>query len=99
LRVVRDPSRTPLFQVALNMIETGDEDWQLPGISVRTPEHPIQPSKFDLNLDVRHSDGAYRFDLQYHADRYEAGMMRALLEQLGALLGAVAEDASRGILE
>jgi non-ribosomal peptide synthetase component F len=99
LRVVRDPSRPPVFQVLLNMVESAEEGWQLPGISVEIPEHPMQPSKLDLNIDVRPSGGAFRFDLLYHADRYEASAMRALLDQLCTVLAAVAADPTCGILE
>ena len=99
LRVVRDPTRTPLFQVLLNMIESAEEGWRLPGISVEVPEQPVQPGKVDLGLDVRQAGGVIRFDLLYHADRYDAPAMRALLDQLCALLVAVAADPSRGILQ
>ncbi|MEU9662921.1 amino acid adenylation domain-containing protein [Streptomyces chartreusis] len=98
LRPVRDPSRTPVFQILLNMIESAESEWRLPGISVETPEHPMQPSKFDLNLDVHHSGDSYRFDLLYHAERYEPALMRALLDQLGTVLAAAADDPNRGIL-
>lgn len=98
LRPERDPSRTPVFQVMANMIESADGGLRLSGISTRTPEHPAQPSKFDLNLDIRHDDG-YRFDLQYHAERYDADAMRALLEQLTSVLSAAAGDPELGILD
>ncbi|MGZ2359813.1 amino acid adenylation domain-containing protein [Streptomyces sp. 372A] len=90
LEPVRDPSRTPVFQVMLNMIESADAQWRLPGITVETPAHPAQPSKFDLSLDVHpHADG-YRLDLHYHAERYEAAALTSLLGQLGAVLTAAA---------
>ncbi|MFC0527590.1 amino acid adenylation domain-containing protein [Phytohabitans kaempferiae] len=99
LRAVRDPSRTPLFQVLLNMIEDADDEWRLPGIAVETPDLPPQPSKFDLNLDVHHHGDDYRLDLMYHAERYAEPAMRALLDQLAAVLAAAADDPSRGVLE
>jgi amino acid adenylation domain-containing protein len=99
LRAVRDPSRTPLFQVVLNMIDDVEDEWRLPGITVETPRHPTQPSMFDLALDVRHHANDYRLELLYHAERYAAPVMRALLDQLAAVLAAAADDPSRGILE
>lgn len=99
LRAVRDPSRTPLFQVVLNLIEGAEDGWQLPGIVVETPDHPGQPTKFDLNLDVHHSGDDYRLDLLYHPERYDSSTMRALLDQLAAVLAAAADDPARGILE
>jgi non-ribosomal peptide synthetase component F/NRPS condensation-like uncharacterized protein len=99
LRVVRDPSRTPLFQVLLNMIESAEHGWQLPGISVQMAEQPVQPSKFDLSLDVHQGGGVFGFDLLYHADRYDARAMQAFLDQLREVLVAAAADPGRGILE
>jgi amino acid adenylation domain-containing protein len=99
VQAVRDPARTPLFQVLLNMIESAEDAWQLPGIAVRAAEDPAQPSKFDLNLDVHHNGDNYRLDLSYHAERFAGEAMRALLDQLRALLAAAADDPSRGLLE
>jgi non-ribosomal peptide synthetase component F len=99
LRPVRDPSRTPLFQVALNMVDDVEDEWRLPGIVVETPRRPAQPSMFDLTLDVRRHGNDYRLELLYHAERYEASVMRALLDQIAVVLAAAADDPSRGILE
>jgi amino acid adenylation domain-containing protein len=99
LPVVRDPSRTPLFQTLLSMVDTAEGDWRLPGIAVANAEPPPQPGKVDLNLNVHHGDRALRLELLYHADRYDAAAMGAFLEQIAALLPAVAADPARGILE
>ncbi|MEU4159995.1 amino acid adenylation domain-containing protein [Actinoplanes sp. NPDC026670] len=97
LGVVRDPSRTPVFQVMLNMIEAADRLWRLPGLTARTPEHPPQPGKVDISLDVLHDDGELTFDLSYHAGRYDAATMRALLGQVQAVLRAGAADPGRPV--
>jgi amino acid adenylation domain-containing protein len=99
LRPARDPSRTPLFQVVLNMIEDVEDEWRLRDIVVEKPRHPAQPSMFDLALDVRHIGDDYRLELLYHGERFEASVMRALLDQFAAMLAAAADDPSRGILE
>jgi amino acid adenylation domain-containing protein len=99
LRPVRDPARTPLFQVLLNMIEDADDEWRLPGIVTETPGLPAQPSKFDLNLDVHPHGDCYWLDLLYNAERFESSAMRTLLGQLAAVLAAACEDPSRSVLE
>ena len=98
LRVVRDPSRTPVFQVMLNMIDDADRRWHLPGVATETPAHPPQRGKVDLSLDVHHDDGELTFDLSYYADRYDAETMRALLDQLRSVLLAGAADPGAGML-
>ena len=95
----RDPTRTPLFQVALNMVDIPEESSQIADLVVRGAESPVLPSKIDLMLNVRESPNGVHFDLAFHGDRYDADMMRTLLRQLGTLLSAVATDPSRGILE
>lgn len=98
LRAVRDPSRTPVFQVLLNMIEDADDRLRLPGVTVQAPDLPAQPSKFDLNLDVHRQGDDYRLDLLYHEERYAEPAMRALLDQVVAVLAGAADDPSRPIL-
>jgi non-ribosomal peptide synthetase component F/acyl carrier protein len=99
LRTPRDPTRTPLFQVVLNMLSTGEENSRIDGLSVQDADAPVLPSKFDLMLNVRESRSAVDFELAFHEDRYDAETMRVLLRQFGALLRAVAADPDRSVLE
>ena len=99
LPVVRDPARTPLFQTLVSMIDTAESRFALPGIEIVNVEPPPQPGKVDLNLNVHDGDGGTRLELLYHADRYDAATMRAFLDQIAALLPAVAADPARDILE
>lgn len=96
LRITRDPRRPPLFQVILNAIETPAVD-QISGLTAEPAETPVQPCKVDLALSVREDHGIVHLDLDYNADRHQAAMVRLLLEQVGALLRAGAEDPARGI--
>jgi non-ribosomal peptide synthetase component F/acyl carrier protein len=95
----RDPTRTPLFQVMLNMVSTGEENPRIEGLSVQDAGAAVLPSKFDLMLNVYESPGAVDFELAFHEDRYDAETMRVLLRQFGALLSAVAADPGRSVLE
>lgn len=98
LPVVRDPLRAPLFQVLLSMVDIAGADLRLPGVTVVDTEPPAPPGKVDLNLNVRRDGDAIGLELLYYADRYDAPLARALLDQLIALLVAVAEDPSRDLL-
>jgi len=98
LHVVRDPSRSPLFQVQLSMIDTAESDWRLPGVEVTLCDVPPQPSKSDLNLDVLHHDGSYRLELCYYADRYDSATAQAFVDQLVAVITAAIADPDRGVL-
>jgi hypothetical protein len=98
LPVVRDPLRTPLFQVLLSMVDISEADLQLPGVTVAGAEPPVPPGKVDLNLNVRRDGDAFTLELLYHADRYDAPMMQAFVDQQVELLAAVVADPTRGIL-
>lgn len=98
LRLPRDPTSTPLFQVLLNVVESAEEEWQLPGVTVEQVAAPALPRMFDLTLTALESDGELRLDLGFHSDRYDAALMKLLLGQLRFLLAEVAADPTRGIL-
>jgi non-ribosomal peptide synthetase component F len=98
LHVLRDPSRSTLFQVQLSMIDTAESDWRLPGVEVASCDVPPQPSKSDFNLDVYRDGGSYRLDLSYYADRYDAATAQAFADQLVAVIAAAAADPARRIL-
>jgi amino acid adenylation domain-containing protein len=99
LHVVRDPSRSPLFQVQLSMIDTAEREWRLPGVEVTPCPAPPQPSKSDLNLDVHSDNGGYQLELSYYADRYDAAVAQAFAGQLVAVVTAAVADPGRGILQ
>ncbi|RYZ37358.1 MAG: amino acid adenylation domain-containing protein, partial [Myxococcaceae bacterium] len=52
LGLPRDLSRTPLFQVVLNVLNTPDAKAQLPSLELTPVEVTTGTSKFDLGLDV-----------------------------------------------
>jgi len=98
LQVARDPGRTPLFQVLLNVIDTPQVE-QISGLSVSAMDAPAQPSKVDLTLTARESRGALRLEYEFNARRYQPAMMRHLVEQVGGLLRAALRDATRPVLD
>ncbi|WP_328624075.1 condensation domain-containing protein [Streptomyces sp. NBC_00353] len=85
LPATRVPSRTPLFQVILNGVDT-PEVHPLAGTTGELLDTPARPSKFELTLSAREWDGVLRFDLEFDANRYERVMIEQLLEQLMAIL-------------
>ncbi|WP_405943440.1 condensation domain-containing protein [Streptomyces sp. NBC_00932] len=85
LPATRVPSRTPLFQVILNGVDT-PEVHPLAGTTGEVLDTPTRPSKFELTLSAREWDGVLRFDLEFDANRYERDMIEQLLDQLMAVL-------------
>jgi amino acid adenylation domain-containing protein len=109
LRPERDLSRTPLFQVFMNMVNIAKrvvpEGFKTESSSVtgsaysRTDESTSDfeaQSKFDLTIYVRERDGALNFNWVYNADLFDRNRIQEMSRQYETLLSQVAEhpDAS-----
>ncbi len=98
LPVTRDPRRTPLFQVILNVVGSPEVE-QVSGVTIEPMDTPPLPSKFDLALTAQEVQGTLRFELDFNADRFQRAMMQVLIGQVTTLLRAAMEDPSRRILD
>ncbi|MER7169899.1 condensation domain-containing protein [Streptomyces mesophilus] len=98
LPATRVPSRTPLFQVILNGVDT-PEVHPLAGTTGELLDTPARPSKFELTLSAREWDGVLRFDLEFDANRYERAMVEQLLEQMTEILRTAAGAPDRPLSE
>ncbi|MBG0816340.1 condensation domain-containing protein [Planomonospora sp. ID82291] len=94
LRVPRDPRRTPLFQVLLNVID-GPVTEEITGVAVEPMETPALDSKFDLMVSAQEVGSALQVHLEFNAERYQPAMMRVLAEHLRVFLRAAVEDPAR----
>jgi amino acid adenylation domain-containing protein len=92
LRPVRDLSRNPLAQVALNLHSYPAERLALPGI--RTEDYAVDPpgSLFDLTLNVRERGEGLDLEAVYNSDLFEAARIDEMLAQYVHLLAQVTED-------
>ncbi len=91
LRVRRDLSRAPLFQVLFNFLNLPAAELSLPDLELRTLTPAEVPSKLDLTFYVTEADGGVRLDLVYNADLFDEARMAEVLAQLQALLGQAVE--------
>jgi amino acid adenylation domain-containing protein len=101
LDVKRDLSRTPLFQVMLNVVNVEPSGLKIPGLSVEEVDEvtaATSATKFDLTLYVHEGSDDTRLELSYRDDLYDRELMRALVDQVWTLLRRAARDADRTIL-
>ena len=91
-------TRTPIFQVLLNMHEF-DERLLLPGLVVEPFEIPPAESLFDLTLYFRTEPTGIRLTAAYDTDLFVEARITDLLAQLAHLLEQAAADPERRIDE
>jgi amino acid adenylation domain-containing protein len=98
LDLPRDPRRTPLFQVMLNVIDvpTVRRFGEITLEEVLPP--PLQPA-FDLVLTTNEVDGEFTYTLEHDANRFSLDMITTLADHIGAFLSGVVADPELGILD
>ncbi|MGC5015678.1 condensation domain-containing protein [Streptosporangium sp. DT93] len=91
LNIARDPRRTPLFEVVLNVVASPEAE-DVTSLTIEQMETPSLFSRYDLTLTAQESGGVLRFKLDFPADRCDPPTGRELLRQLRMLLRAAASD-------
>nr|WP_055501581.1 non-ribosomal peptide synthetase [Nonomuraea pusilla] len=97
LQPERDLGRSPLIQVALNVVNVAKAGLSLPGLDVEPLGEAETTPKFDLTLYVSEDEDALELTLSYRAELYEPELMRDFLGQLARLLRAAARDPDRHV--
>jgi non-ribosomal peptide synthetase component F len=112
LKVRREPNRSPLFQVMLNVYVSprtnelgklfapgGDASIRF-GASTLTPYSvPQQEGQFEIVIEVADSDGVLHGNLKYQTDLYTPATAGQVIETYQGVLAAIAKDAGVGIAE
>ena len=96
LRVDRDPSRAPVFQIALTYAERDNTPVTAAGVDFALTElvPAVTPAKFDLTLVAEaRSDGLW-FECSYKTGLFDAATVARLLGHLEVLLRGVVADPS-----
>ncbi|WP_444543688.1 non-ribosomal peptide synthase/polyketide synthase [Nocardia takedensis] len=90
LAPARSTGRTPLFQVALSFVNLPSGDFELPGLSIRGLDAPVDIERFDMQLTVVEgtaggADGMAG-ELTYARDIFDAATVRAFAERFVRIL-------------
>lgn len=89
LHCQRDLSRNPLFQVWFNMLNLGDIQLELSGMSVEHFPLLETTAKFDLTLYVTEQNQGIQLELVYNADLFHADTMQQMLIHYQTLLESI----------
>jgi amino acid adenylation domain-containing protein len=92
LRLQRDLSRTPLFQVLFNLLNLPATDLALPGLALEVLTPAEVPSKFDLTFYISEVEAEIWIELVYNADLFDEARIADVLAQLEGLLAQGVEQ-------
>ncbi|MFI9721796.1 amino acid adenylation domain-containing protein [Streptomyces sp. NPDC052396] len=91
---VRSPARNPLFQVSITMNDL-DTALSLPGLAVTGRSQAFGVSRFDLNVNFQERAQGVSGHIEFNADLFDTGTVRAMADRLVRVLTAVAGDPGR----
>ncbi|HYM75116.1 MAG TPA: amino acid adenylation domain-containing protein [Candidatus Dormibacteraeota bacterium] len=94
LRLERDMSRHPLFQIMFDMPGARGRD---PGAEMSWIEIDTRWEQFDLSVELHEADGAVGARFSYNTDLFDAATVVRMMEHFRILLEAAANDPARAI--
>ncbi|HEY0605297.1 MAG TPA: amino acid adenylation domain-containing protein, partial [Herpetosiphonaceae bacterium] len=97
LQPQRDPSRSPLFQVAFNFSGATIPVLKLGDLEVKPLVNERRMAQFDLSLVLREDEDQIFGALDYNTDLFEQGRIARMAEHFQILLTGLAADSSRPV--
>jgi amino acid adenylation domain-containing protein len=98
LKVPRDLTRSPLFDVMLNMVPPMQAPVALPGLTLERLELDEPESKYDLTLYAEEQAETLRLEVIYRRDLFTPERVATMLAQFQALLQQVVAAPDRPLL-
>jgi amino acid adenylation domain-containing protein len=95
LRLERDPSRNPVFQVVLQVLANTAP--RLGDLEISSFHFDLKFAQFDLTLHLYEEAGSYRGRFEYCSDLYEAHTIRRLCGHFGTVLEAMVREPDQTI--
>lgn len=88
LGVKRDPSRSPMFDVMVDMLEAGGKagEGTMQGVQIEGIEDQVNASKFDLTIGFTEIEGGITGTFEYNTDLFKATSVQILVQRFLKLL-------------
>lgn len=94
----RDRSRSPIFQVAFQLLEGLGRDLQLPGIAVSRVRGNKDTTKFDLTLMLHAApDNGLRAVMEYNSDLFDVDTVDRMLAHYRTFVNSVVRNPQQSI--
>ncbi|MBO0931462.1 non-ribosomal peptide synthetase [Fibrella aquatilis] len=100
LPLTRDPSRSPLFDVLVELISAdinAESALFLEGVTIERCAPQYTTAKYDLSFRFLEEGTSITLQLEYNQDLYAPWRMKAMLAHYGTLLAAIAADENRPV--
>ncbi|MES2295469.1 MAG: amino acid adenylation domain-containing protein [Pseudomonadota bacterium] len=97
LKLERQLSHPPLFQVMLVLQNAQMGDLDLPGLALQPLRTEIDAAKFDLTLNVGEHDGRLLCSLEYNTDLFDAATIAHMADHFNHVLAFVASHPERPV--
>ena len=96
LKVARSTDRHPLFDVMF-MYENidADEEFAIPGLSLKPFAYANRVTKFDLTLTARETDGELLLNVEYSTDLFQADTIDRFVAYFRAVVKEVTADPNK----
>ncbi|MFP2934947.1 condensation domain-containing protein, partial [Pyxidicoccus sp. 3LG] len=89
LQLPRDVSRTPVFQVILNVLNTPEPDASPASLKIGSVDAPTNTAKFDLGLEVWEHRAGMTVRFEYSTRLFDKATVERMAEHLVVLARAV----------
>ncbi|HEX8007172.1 MAG TPA: condensation domain-containing protein, partial [Trebonia sp.] len=96
VRPVRDPSRSPLFQIGFGLQNAG-APLELPGLRITQEPIDLSTSRFDLSWNLTERPNGLEVQVEFSTNLFNQATMQGLAGQYEQLLRGVLSDADRPI--
>ncbi|HEV7367753.1 amino acid adenylation domain-containing protein, partial [Arenibaculum sp.] len=96
---VRSLAHAPLFQVVFAWEETGDDDFELPGLSVGRVKAQRVAAQFDLTLVISEREGRLAGGIEYASALFDAATVGRFVHHLREALTSMIADPRRPVGE
>jgi amino acid adenylation domain-containing protein len=96
----RDLSRTPLYQIVINMRNVPKrQPGNDPDLYIKRIRLDHEPAQFDLSLDINEIEDTWEFVFQYNVDIFEASIIQQMVTHFQNLLGEMISQTDHTINE
>jgi amino acid adenylation domain-containing protein len=99
LKLERDFSRSPLFDVSVQLLEAAPAAAPVGGLRLAEFDHGFSPAKCDLSFDFTRDADGFACSLTWHADLFTAARIDRLVEHLRNLTAAIVAQPQRPVGE